>query len=116
MKHNSHSQRIWHLIGQYAQQWNLANWNLFSEQVVSFTINYGSFHGAISMQEITNANSLQYGKVAVAFQAKGMGFPNLTFQRPWDVSEFIEKLGAVNVPVTGERAPKDYPNACSPAR
>jgi hypothetical protein len=98
--------------------WNLANWNLYSEQVVNFTINYGQFHGSISMQEITNVGSPKYGKVAIAFQPKGHGFPNLTFHSPWDVAEFIGKLGLMSwngEPVQGHRAPKDLQLPCTSA-
>jgi hypothetical protein len=115
MMHNNHSLRIWNLIGRYARTWNLDNWNLYSEQVVNFTINYGKFHGSISLQEITTVGSPHYGKIAIAFQSKGKGFPLISFESPFDVAEFIATLGVTQtdeIPVIGERAPMDEVRPC----
>lgn len=112
MKNNTHSLKVWELIRNYARQWNLDNWNPYSEQIVNFTIKNYNFTGSISIQEITNVMSPKYGLFAVAFQERSCGMPNVLFLARGEVADFIDSFcqqkwsaGDTQRRAIGQRAP-----------
>ena len=77
----------------------------------SFIISTDKFLGTISVQEITNPLSSNYGMYAVAFQEFHCKMPVINFVKEHEVAGYINAVAfpwrAGEPRVKGERAPQD---------